>query len=58
VPQSEDKGGVVDILKYLDKDSNGIPLVGDHVIGLSPMSNTGVKHNVSTRLLIKTIERK
>lgn len=58
IPQAEDKGGVVDILKYLDKDSNGIPLVGDHVIGLSPMSNTGVKHSVSTRLLIKTIERK
>lgn len=58
LPQSEDKNGVVDILKYLNKDANGIPLVGDHQIGLSPMSNTGVKHYVNTRLLLKTIERK
>ncbi len=57
LPQSEDKDGVVDLLKYLKKDSNGIPLVGDHIVGLSPWSNKGVEHYVKVRLLIKTVTR-
>lgn len=58
LPDALDKGGTVDILNYLEKDSNGIPTVGDHVIGLSPKSNQGVAHYVNARLLIKTVERK
>ncbi len=58
IPQEEDKGGVVDVLKYLSKDTNGIPTVGQHEIGLSPMSSQGVEHYVQTRLVIKTVERK
>ena len=57
IPQNEDKGGVVDVLKYLNKDANGIPVVGQHEISLSPMGNIGVEHYVSTRLLIKTVTR-
>lgn len=57
IPQEEDKGGVVDVLKYLERDSNGIVTTGQHEIGLSPMSSTGVEHYVSTRILIKTIDK-
>lgn len=58
VPESDDKAGTVDILRYLTTDENGVPTVGDHTLGLSPMANTGVKHYVSTRIVIKTIEKK
>lgn len=58
LPDSADVGGTVDILKYLEKDANGIPTVGDHTITLSPKSSTGVQHYVSTRIIIKTIEKK
>lgn len=58
IPAEEDKGGTVDIMRYLTKDENGIPTVGTHEIGLSPYSSTGVEHYVSTRLVIKTIEKK
>lgn len=58
VPESEDKDGTVDILRYLQKDENGVPTEGDHTIGLSPIANQGVKHYVNVRLVIKTIEKK
>lgn len=57
IPQEEDHGGVVDLLKYLDKDSNGVPTLGQHEIGLTPYSNPGVEHYVSTRLLLKTVSK-
>lgn len=58
IPQNEDKGNVVELLKYLKKDENGIPTVGEHTYGLSPISLPDEEHYVQTRLVIKTIERK
>lgn len=52
-----DIGGTAEILKYLKTDENGVPLVGEHEIGLSPKSTPGVEHYVNVRLLIKTIEK-
>lgn len=57
LPQDEDKGGVVDVLRYLKKDTNGIPVTGQHEIGLSPYGTPGVEHVVQTRLVIKTVDK-
>ena len=58
LPDDVDKGGVVDVLKYLKKDSSGVPALGQHEIGLSPKGNPGDEHYVNARLVIKTVERK
>lgn len=57
VPDSEDKTGTVDILRYLATDDSGVPTVGSHIIGLSPKSAQGVKHWVKTTVTIKTIDK-
>lgn len=58
LPAEEDKGGVVDLLQYMKKDTNGVPMLGQHVIGLSPKASMDDEHFVQARLVIKTVERK
>ena len=58
VPRSEDKGGVVDVLNYLKRDTNGVIVVGNHSITLGPMGAQGTEHYMKIRLLLKTVERK
>lgn len=58
LPDDEDKGGVVDVLRYLKRDSSGVPSIGKHEIGLSPKGNPDDEHYVNARLVIKTVERK
>lgn len=57
VPDDADKGGTVDILRYLTTDDSGVPVVGKHTIGLSPKSTQGVEHWVQTTIVIKTIDK-
>lgn len=57
LPDNADKDGVVELLPYLKKDSNGIPTEGDHTLELSPKTSVGIEHNVKTRILIKTVEK-
>jgi hypothetical protein len=57
LPDDEDKGGVVDVLKYLKRDSSGVPALGEHEIGLSPKGDPDDEHYVNARLVIKTVER-
>ena len=58
LPEDADKGGVVDTLRYLDTDTNGIPIVGQHYITLSPKGTMDDEFFINARLLIKTVERK
>ena len=57
VPDDADKAGTVDILRYLTTDDSGVPVVGNHTIGLSPKSTQGVEHWVQTTIVIKTIDK-
>jgi phage minor structural protein len=58
LPDDEDKGGVVDVMRYLKRDSSGVIALGQHEIGLSPKGMPDDEHYVNARLVIKTVERK
>lgn len=58
LPDNEDKGGVVDLLRYLETDANGVPMLGQHTITLSPKGSMDDEFSVTARLIVKTVERK
>lgn len=54
---SADMAQPIDILRYLDADENGIPLVGEHWVRFTPSATADDTFRVNTTIILKTIEK-
>ena len=54
---SADMAQPIDILRYLDADENGIPLVGEHWVRFTPSATANDTFRVNTTVILKTIEK-
>ena len=54
---SADMAQPIDILRYLDADENGIPLVGEHWVRFTPSATASDTFRVNTTVILKTIEK-
>ena len=58
VPESEIIAHSADITRYLSKDENGVPTVGNHSVSFFPRTLIGDDSTVRGTITIKTIEKR
>lgn len=52
------KTRIVDVFRYLKADENGVPIVGEHMISLSPATLNTTVSEVDNTITIKSIEKR
>lgn len=55
IPTDEAESGSLDILRYLDSDDNGVPIVGEHYLSYFALGTETI--NVHSEVTVKTIEK-